>query len=782
MKKVLTTLSAFVAVAAMAMTANAALPVTLVSPPVGDVSNPGHFPTIQLDTEGGETVETVTMTLEGGESVECEWSFSWTSWKLEIDCSKVTKSGKWTLTIPAGALDLDGEKNEEISYSWNYTNPTEGQAPAGLTLTAFTTDDNGVKVNPGESFENSSSFPNINILMPASGYTINNTELQLTSDKGYDKNFSVNSMFYEMGYTDQVIVNVSDAEIKESATYTLHIPAGFATSGTESSAAADLSWTYTYKGGSTGPEDPSDIVVKSVTVGGVDLLSTPELAALKSGDEIIVNIDPIEDAKMLTVEFRDDTNDEIIRNFEIYDNQFNKDVVANPGEGYYRTLAGGDALNKFYTGTHYSIVLNAYSTSNIGNPANLTWGPVIVKFSGATEPYKFSPVTVESVSPADGFEVVDPSQPIVITYSAPVTVDRVDASTGGQSAEIVDMLSYASPNADKTVWTVNPGKSFWGTSDSDWMFMIYAKDENGLVVKGNQGVDENSYYQVSYGCFLGWPTVEISPESGMVEELYSFTIADPSGIGLSYNYVPYVVNEAGETVARVDMDSQVQYDALGRDIMTVEGERDVKAVKATFHLNVPVTDSGKYKFISPRSCYAIGTEFSGKSNRYFETEYTVVKMPKVNVDVELVNFASVSFQVLKGKDAVVSLAPAADWKVASLTLNGDDVTADVTDNAYKIAAIEEDAKLVATYEYAHDVEIVQSTGVVEVEGRQITVANDADRISISGVAKGDVIKVYSVNGMVLANLEAEQEVVKITCPTGQVYVVMVNDKAIKIQH
>ena len=216
--------------------------------------------------------------------------------------------------------------------------------------------------------------------------------------------------------------------------------------------------------------------------------------------------------------------------------------------------------------------------------------------------------------------------------------------------------------------------------------------------------------------------------------------------------------------------------------MTVEGERDVKAVKATFHLNVPITEPGKYTFISPQAAYAIGTEFDGKSNRYFETEYTVVKMPKVNVDVELVNFASVSFQVLKGKDAVVSLAPAADWKVASLTLNGDDVTADVTDNAYKIAAIEEDAKLVATYEYAHDVEIVQSTGVVEVEGRQITVANDADRISISGVAKGDVIKVYSVNGMVLANLEAEQDVVKITCPTGQVYVVMVNDKAIKIQH
>lgn len=785
MKKVLTTLSAFVAVAAMAMTANAAVSITLETPPEGDVSNPGHFPTIQFQTEAIEQIHELTMSLEGGESVSCPFGFNDATWKLEVNCSKVTKSGKWTLTIPAGALDQEGDANEELTYSWNYTNPTEGQAPAEFAFTAYVPNDvdaSTIKVNPGESFENATSFPNINIVIPEFGYTINNSELQLTSDKGYDKNISVNTMFYNMNAVSEVLVMSGAEEIKESATYTLHIPAGFATSGTESSAAADLSWTYTYKGGSTGPEDPSDIVVKSVTVGGVDLLSTPELAALKSGDEIIVNIDPIEDAKMLTVEFRDDTNDEIIRNFEIYDNPFNEDVQANPAEGYYRTIAGGDAFNKFYTGTDYSIVLTAYSTTNVGNPANSVWGPVEVKFTGATEPYKFSPAAIESVSPENGFQVVDPSQPILITYSAPVTIDRAEASTGGQAAEIVDMLPYTTHNADKTIWTINPGKSFWETSDSDWMFMIYAKDENGLVVKGNQGVDEGSYYQVQYACYLAWPTVEISPESGMVEELYSFTIADPSGIGLSYNAVPYVVNEAGETVATVDMNSQIQYDAKGRDIMTVEGERDVKAVKATFHLNVPITEPGKYTFISPQAAYAIGTEFDGKSNRYFETEYTVVKMPKVNVDVELVNFASVSFQVLKGKDAVVSLAPAADWKVASLTLNGDDVTADVTDNAYKIAAIEEDAKLVATYEYAHDVEIVQSTGVVEVEGRQITVANDADRISISGVAKGDVIKVYSVNGMVLANLEAEQDVVKITCPTGQVYVVMVNDKAIKIQH
>ena len=53
MKKVLTSLIALVAVAAMAMTANAAVTVTLVTPPEGDVSNPGHFPDIEFDGHDG---------------------------------------------------------------------------------------------------------------------------------------------------------------------------------------------------------------------------------------------------------------------------------------------------------------------------------------------------------------------------------------------------------------------------------------------------------------------------------------------------------------------------------------------------------------------------------------------------------------------------------------------------------------------------------------------------------------------------------------------------------
>ena len=110
------------------------------------------------------------------------------------------------------------------------------------------------------------------------------------------------------------------------------------------------------------------------------------------------------------------------------------------------------------------------------------------------------------------------------------------------------------------------------------------------------------------------------------------------------------------------------------------------------------------------------------------------------------------------------------------------MTSAVADNTYTISAIEADAKLVATYEYAYEVETIQTSGVVDVAGKQITVANDGDRISVEGVAEGDTIKVYTVNGMVIANVVAEQDIVKISCPTGQVYIVVINDKAVKIQH
>lgn len=784
MKKVLTSLIALVSIATMAMTASAALSVS-VTPAEGDVTNPGHFPNITVNPgDAMETISEVVMTPEVGDPVVCPWEFDSANWSgMIVDCSKVTASGKWTLTIPAGAFEGDGVVNDEVSFTWNYTNPTEGQETPvqKIALSAFTLNQAGGRVQSGGDVENDSYLQNINIELPDYGYKINGTTLRLTSDKGYDKELDVITTFYDNEFATQLIVKSAIMEIKESATYTLHVPAGFVTGDNEESEAAEFTWNYTYTGNAGGSDIPEELTVNSIKVANVDVATVKSLAAINPGDEMVVEIAPIADAAMLVVEFQNITNDEVVRVFEIYNNPYNPDITANPTEGYYRTVAGGSAVNKFYNDCDYRIVMTAYSTTNVNNPANSVWGPVNIDFKGETVPYQYSPVTMVSVSPESGTEVTDDAQPIVLTYSAPVEIVSAQASTGGQEAVVTDMLPYTTSNADKTVWTIKPGKSFWSSCANDMMFNIAVKDENGLVLKGDRGGDAESYFSFVFGCYMAWPTVKITPASGWVEELYSFTIADSRGAGLSYTSVPYVVNENGEKVATVDMNSQVQYDANGRDITTVDG-KDVIAATATFHLDKAITEPGRYTLISPRASYALGTEFNAEQNRYFETEYTVVKMPKAKVDVELVNFAQVSFEVLEGKDVVVALTPSEDWTVASLKLNDKDVTSNVTNNTYTIAAIEGDATLVATYEYAHEVSTIQESGVVNVAGNEVTVRNDSDRISIEGVAAGDSIKVYTINGMVIANTVAEQDIVKISCPTGQVYVVVINETAVKIQH
>lgn len=774
----------------MSMSAGAAVTVRLVDPAEGAVTNPGHFPDITVNVgDAMEQVQVVTMSSDAGESVECPWAYDYDTFAgMKVDCSKVTKSGKWTLTIPAGALDLEGESNDAVSFTWDYTNPDAGTdpdpvGPTTISITARVSDDTGT-IAAGGNVTTADVFPNISLVLPEFGYTLAGSTLRVTSDKGFDKEVELNTMFYEMGYDKSVIVRVSDeADAKASGVYTVHIPAGFFSSAAgAANDAVEFSWNYTNSSQTIDPGDESTLVVNSLTIGDVDILTAKKLADIAPGTAIKASIKPIPEAVMLKLSVTNKETGEAIRNYEIYDMPTNPDVNADPANGVYSTKQAGKATTKFYVGSTYNIQVTAYSSTNANNPANTVWGPVDIEFVGETVPYQYSPVTVVSVEPSDGFEVTDPSQPVVITFSAPVAEVTCSASTGGQAAVITDMDPYMTASADKTVWTVRPGASFWNGCDTDMMFDFTAKDDQGLVVKGNQGVDAGSFYRVTLGCFLAWPEVALNPASGMVEELYSFTVENSRGINMSYNAVPYVVDAAGNQT-KVDMNDLQLFDPKGRNLNDIPMTEEVKAVKMIFHLTQKITEPGAYTFVAPRSTFAIGTEYDGEYNRYQETAYTVVKMPKTKVNVELVNFAKAQFEVLSGRSATVNLTPAADWKLASLKLGETDVTADVVNNAYTIADVEgEEVSLVATYEFAHEVQMIESSGILSVGSKEVKVYNENDNIVVEGVAEGDVVKIYTVNGMLIGSMTATQDVVKVSCPAGQVYVVLVNDAAVKIKH
>ncbi len=434
MKKFFSSIVA-VAMAAVSLPAMAAVDVTLVSPAEGDVTNDGNFPTIVLDA--GDAVEQVTdleMVPESGESVQCQIQFSWDSFKYEIDCTGVTKSGKWTLKVPADAFVLeDGSTNEAVEFSWNYTNPVEGQVlPFDFTAYArVNVGDKSVKAAPGEAFESSEAFPNVNIAPEAYGAKVSTKVLRITGDNGYDSEVDINTSFYENQWAQEIVCLVEDLNITQSGTYTIHIPEGFLTKGTKKSEAKQLTWTYTYKPSQSGGDD-KELVVRSLTIAGTDLLTTRKLASLTPGEELAVNIDPIEEAEMVRVNITDDAGN-TIRNIEIYEGPTKSDVV-DRATGYYKTSVGGFDTEKFFVGSEYTVSVTAYSSTNVGNPANSVWGPVEYKFTGTSEPYVFSNVTVVGTTPEDGFDVTDSSQRITITYSEPVESVKCEYSSGGQMA------------------------------------------------------------------------------------------------------------------------------------------------------------------------------------------------------------------------------------------------------------------------------------------------------------------------------------------------------------
>lgn len=355
MKKIYSSLLALVAIVTMSMSAGAAVTVRLVDPAEGAVTNPGHFPDITVNVgDAMEQVQVVTMSSDAGESVECPWAFDFDSFAgMVVDCSKVTKSGKWTLTIPAGALDLEGESNDAVSFSWDYTNPDAGSGSGEASALTFeanainVVDAATVKVPAGGSFENTTGFPNINFTFSVKDVVPAESTLTLTSDKGYSKAITLNHMFYDMGYSEDMILMVGNENVTESGVYSIELPEGFFSVGDSKSAAQTLSWTYTNPNQS-GPVDDGDLVVNSLTIGSVDILTAKKLADIAPGTAIKASIKPIPEAVMLKLSVTNKDNGEVIRNYEIYDMPTNPDVNADPANGVYSTKQGGKATTKFY--------------------------------------------------------------------------------------------------------------------------------------------------------------------------------------------------------------------------------------------------------------------------------------------------------------------------------------------------------------------------------------------------------------------------------------------------
>ncbi|MCH5238282.1 MAG: hypothetical protein J1E95_10890 [Muribaculaceae bacterium] len=158
------------------------------------------------------------------------------------------------------------------------------------------------------------------------------------------------------------------------------------------------------------------------------------------------------------------------------------------------------------------------------------------------------------------------------------------------------------------------------------------------------------------------------------------------------------------------------------------------------------------------------------------------KVPTFTLTYEIEDQAILSTDVQEGSKITVSFPENNDFKVVSVSFNGENQEVGET---YTTPAIEENSVLNIVYEYARDINFDFTTGINSPEDCPYTISHEGDNINIFGVKAGDNIKVYSLGGLKMADLGAVpsgKAVATFTLPTGNVYIVTINNKALKIKH
>ena len=158
----------------------------------------------------------------------------------------------------------------------------------------------------------------------------------------------------------------------------------------------------------------------------------------------------------------------------------------------------------------------------------------------------------------------------------------------------------------------------------------------------------------------------------------------------------------------------------------------------------------------------------------------------VSVALSIDEYASATYRMVMGEESVIALKAGDAWKLESLSLDGNDVTSEVSEaGLYTLPALSKDAKLDATYAYAGDVDYDFTTGIGSVSGCSYELRKDGSHLVISGLKEGDMITIYTAGGMKVADLPSvpsDMQEASIALQENQVYIILINGTSIKYRH
>lgn len=243
-------------------------------------------------------------------------------------------------------------------------------------------------------------------------------------------------------------------------------------------------------------------------------------------------------------------------------------------------------------------------------------------FKGDVEPYAYSPVTLLDVSPDPDSTLISTLSQAVFTYSfsGPVNVYKAETPMGSSGVMLFPQ-ELLSSNDDKTVWTLNLSKSdFLLTQSSAVVINIYARDEDGLQLQGNEGNEENSCFQIEWECEVGASKVIVeTPIAGASLTSFSEVIVrSADGKDLSWSWMgSATVSRSGDgvigTLVYVD-DASVSSRVIFSSWIPTG---------STAAIPLDIKEPGDYTVAFSHGCFISGDQSSSRQSRSVSSSFRI---------------------------------------------------------------------------------------------------------------------------------------------------------------
>ena len=190
---------------------------------------------------------------------------------------------------------------------------------------------------------------------------------------------------------------------------------------------------------------------------------------------------------------------------------------------------------KFFEGNQYGIILKGWTDATAKNNGEAPIFEQTITVAGATKEYKYSSVTL--VEPAEllysqneaNFSLESAEdKTISFTFSDAVTVDQAFVALGFGETDNCDV---AMSNDNKTVTLTIP--DYVLSTYTNFTVSMLVKDAEGLVVKGNNGEEDNSFISVYVDAKFNLPYASVvePAKDATVEKISSIKFGYSKGIG-----------------------------------------------------------------------------------------------------------------------------------------------------------------------------------------------------------------------------------------------------------